>query len=239
MYIPFDRVQDIAFSHDGGRVAYTAVRNRKWFAAVADRKPSGDFEAGWTPVFPEGTVQVAPAEGRPDREYVILVNETRSNEYDAVEPIVFSPDGKRIAFAAKRDDHWLIVVDGMESSRKFELVWEPVFSPDSTRIAYAVKLLRKSFVAVQSATQSEWQDKIAVKMGAPFDSVTGPVFSPDGRNVAYGAFANGRWLVVAGLHRSEEYDAVWSPVFDATGSKVAFGAKKGKNVWWKVMKLHR
>lgn len=68
-------------------------------------------------------------------------------------------------------------------------------------------------------------------------------FAPDGRSVAY-AVARGdkRWIVVgekpfdpAQGRKGEEFDEVGPPVFSPGGTKVAFGARKGRELWWKVM----
>lgn len=75
------------------------------------------------------------------------------------------------------------------------------------------------------------------KYGGELSSNEDLAFSPDGRRFAYVACDNGDWIVVCGDQRSERFDIVRDPVFRRHGKKVAFGARKGRELWWKVMEV--
>ena len=63
-----------------------------------------------------------------------------------------------------------------------------------------------------------------------------PAFSPDGKKIAYRATNKSDWdVIVAGDTIIDQFDLVGPPVFSPDGKKVAFGARRGDELWWKVV----
>jgi hypothetical protein len=44
---------------------------------------------------------------------------------------------------------------------------------------------------------------------------------------------------VCGDKRSETFDEIGEPHFAADGLRIAFGARKGRELWWKVLALEK
>lgn len=56
------------------------------------------------------------------------------------------------------------------------------------------------------------------------------------RQVVHGLFRPVQWGWSDVNQKSGAFDQVLTqPVFNADGTKVAFGARKGRELWWKVM----
>ena len=64
-----------------------------------------------------------------------------------------------------------------------------------------------------------------------------PFFSPNGRSVAYSATVEGRESVFVGENQAMEFDRVGVPHFSADGNVVAYDARKGRELWWKVVEV--
>ena len=62
-------------------------------------------------------------------------------------------------------------------------------------------------------------------------------FGPLPQQLAYAKRADGQWRLVVGGTESEPFDEVDKPQFRDDGKMVAFGARKGRELWWKVMVL--
>lgn len=74
--------------------------------------------------------------------------------------------------------------------------------------------------------------------GEEFDEVwSDPSFSPQGKALVYAAKKDRKWFVVVGEKKGQEFDFVWPPTFSLDGTRVAYGARKGRELWWKVLSL--
>jgi hypothetical protein len=62
-------------------------------------------------------------------------------------------------------------------------------------------------------------------------------FGPLPQQLAYAKKADGQWRLVVGDTVSDPFDEVDKPQFRDDGKMVAFGARKGRELWWKVMAL--
>jgi len=107
----------------------------------------------------------------------------------------------------------------------FDYTFQPAFSPDGRTVAYGARDGQHEFVVVGD------------KKGEEFAGVSNPTFSPDGKTVAYAAWEDRRNFIIAGDKRGEDFDHVEPPIFSPDGKKLAFYAVRGKEIWWKVMKL--
>src|SRR5512139_1719013 len=61
-------------------------------------------------------------------------------------------------------------------------------------------------------------------------------FSPDGEHHAFTARDKAfRHFVVLDGKRREDFDGIGKFAFSPDGKKLAFGARKGRQLWWKVL----
>ena len=151
--------------------------------------------------------------------------------------IFFCPDATRWAYLASDwDDEGAfdyIAVNGKPADRlRFSRkeIRPIVFSPDGRRLAYVVSSNMKMQVVVDG------------RLGEPFDdteSVRDVIrFSPDSRHVAYVAYREGRGysVVVNGsVGEFQDWADPGSLVFSPDSRKLAYGARKGRELWWKVI----
>ena len=76
----------------------------------------------------------------------------------------------------------------------------------------------------------------AEKPGAEeFRRVAHLTWSQDSKQLAFAGETAEGWRIVCGDKRSEPFDEVGPPHFSADGAKIAFGARKGRELWWKVL----
>jgi Tol biopolymer transport system component len=173
-----------------------------------------------------------------DKGYLLVTHDGPDVRYDAIGDLVFSPSGHVLAYRAKRGKKEFIVVEGKEGpefeageGRDFEAIDDPVFSPDGRKIAYAARQGHsKRSVVIRDDMESNFRK-------SSFDSVSSIVFSTDGARLAFAAKDESGSFIVVGDDRGETFDLVGAPVFNPDGTRVAFGARRGKQLWWKVMRL--
>jgi Tol biopolymer transport system component len=179
--------------------------------------------------------------GRDGRFFILLDDREVKADFPSVADPLFSPDGKRLAFRGIRDTMELfgelppihksdgrqcMVVDG-EPGEDNQSIWKPHFSPDSRRLIYSMKQKERWILVFGTE-----------KFGKEFDHVGEPAVSPDGSRFAFVAEIEDGSIVVSGDQRSERFDDIYgAPVFSPDGKKVAFGARKGRELWWKVMEV--
>ena len=225
----FEEISGPALSPDGNHVAYAAARGGKW-RLIVDGRVEKNLDGAVEDVAygPSGTL--AYVELR--KEKSVLVSGGRKSEpFDSISQFIFSPDGSRLAFIGYQGEMEYVVVDGRKVGKLpgggFEVF---AFSPDGKRTAFLQPL---------DFAKSP-KDCLVVdgRQGKAFDAISlGPVFSPDGKAVAIGVQEKGTCLVVVGEKRSEGFDRIEAPlIFSPDGKKVAFGARKGLELWWKVMR---
>ncbi len=246
----FDGVDFITFSPDGKRIAYRAREGDKHFMVI-DGKKGEVFDEVGRPIFSPDGKRIAYVAGEvvggskvdkesgpgmggaplgmgipmmgpgmmggreERRKYFMVIDGKKGEKFDEVGKPVFSPDGKRIAYRVREGDKWFIIVDG-KKGEKFDKVGDPVFSPDGRRIAY---------VAWESGKGLRY-NTIGVLVG----SMSG---------VPKPGMERGKYFVVIDGNKKkiEAFDWVGRPVFSPDGKKVAFGARKGRELWWKVIKV--
>ncbi len=218
----FEEIGILVLSPDGRTPAYSARREGKFLIVIGER-PGGDFDQVGDPVF--GAKGVAYRASRGGKWFVICRG-TKGAGFDRVGDPVFSPDGTRVAYPAMRGEKWVMVV-GEKPGEEFDGLWKPRFTPDGKQVIYSAKKGEKISLVVDG------------KRGEEFDGVTSDEASmnPDGSVVAYPAREGEKMLVVVGKNRSELFDQVGPPELSSDGKKVSFGARKGRELWWKVMEV--
>lgn len=146
----------VAFSPDGGRVAYAASLrvpaptaddpNATRLAAVLvlDDDDLGDF--GWVgaPVFSPDSRHVACLAGdtEVDEKFMVLDGKRVGGTFLTALPPSFSPDSRSIGFVARNDDAWFVVLDGQARGGCDSIGPENSrvgFTPDGTYTYVAVR----------------------------------------------------------------------------------------------------
>jgi WD40 repeat protein len=223
----YDKIDDLSFSPDEKTLAYAAREKGESFIVMGDQKgPS--FDSVRDPVFSSDGKRMAyvASSWKLNKDFVVLGLD-QGQKFDWIKDVIFSPDGKSLAYSAVDGNRSYIVLDGKKGP-EFDKVRYLRFSPNSSVFAYAAESEGRHFMVVGEQ-----------KGDAPGYAACGiPVFSPDGKTVAYKAILdNSKRSVVVGNRRSEEYTEIRNVTFSPDGKSVAFGAVRGRELWWKVMRL--
>jgi len=146
--------------------------------------------------------------------------------FDSLKALAAAPD--RPNTAAIGTQHGVLrVFLGGKQSQDFKSIEGLVAGPNRT-LAYRASDGDGWFVVRQFGYGQK------VKM---FKAIIGPVVSPDGNLVAYGASDGNSWRIVVGNAQSDAYDQVWTPLFALDNSNVTFAARKGREIFRKVLSL--
>jgi len=251
----FDYVGRPAFSRDGKQVAYEAKvgppENRKSRVIVGDRALKGDYEFVVGPTFtPDGKVLYAANRGGTFADkpidglattppaggtWIIGVgDELRDAVRDAEQirgGLMVAPDGKTLVYIARIAGQECVVL-GERPGPFFASIGRIGFSPGGKAIVYVAELAEntdksRNFRLVIDGNQAS----------EVFRYIENFAMSPDGNTVALKTHGKAGIQVVAGSHRSEIFDVVYDLNFSPEGRKLAFCARKGREIWWKVMDL--
>lgn len=221
----FDEIGRPILGPDGKTPAYTARKGEKWMVVVGE-KPGEEFdEVGDLPVFNPKDGSVAYRASK-DSEWFLVWGDKKGPEFDGVGEPVFSPDGTTVAYPVRRSQKWAVVV-GDKCGPWFDGVWKPRFTPDGKRVIHSAQQGEKIFLMIGD------------RRGEEFDGVTSDdaAMSPDGEVVAYPAREGDKVFMVIGGKRSEKFDQLGAPVLSPEGKKVSFGARRGSELWWKVIQV--
>ena len=168
-------------------------------------------------------------------------------------PALGGPAGARLAYLGRTEDGIVVVLDDLDLEGTWDAVGTPVFSPDGARLACTANLGNKAMAGTRFLSTA-WMDGAEVlaaeqevtpsvcflvvdgeRQAGDWQRAILPVWSADGSTVAYRAQSSEGWHVVAGQAASEAFDEVGVPLLAADGSSVGFAARKGREVWWKVL----
>jgi len=251
----FDYVGRPAIRRDGQQVAYEAkvgsAENRKSRIIVGDRALKGDYDFVVGPVFtPDGKVLYAANRGGRFEEKPIdglpmspplggtwsigIGDELRDAFRDAEQirgGLTVAPDGKTFAYIARIAGQECVIL-GERPGPFFASIGRIGFSPGGKSIVYVAELAEsadksRNFQLVIDGNQAS----------EVFRFIEGFTMSSDGNAVALKTHAKSGIQVVVGSHRSEIFDVVYDLNFSPEGRKLAFCARKGREIWWKVMDL--
>ena len=229
-----DAVSRLEMSADGRHFAYVVTADKflsSW--VVADGQKGPEFqEIGKLSFTPDGKVLYGAS--RHKTYHAVIV--TGTDEVDVpklnarIDRIFLGPDGKVKAYTVADGSAPLTLDDKKIKKEKN--------GPDGEIDALAIGTDGKTVAWRQWKSQRRtigpaW---IVVQGGKSeqYESAGRPVISAAGK-IAYAAKSNGKWFVVAGDAKSDEFDFAWDPSFSPDGKKVAFGARKGAELWWKVL----
>jgi Tol biopolymer transport system component len=222
----YDDIETLVFSPDSQKLAYRAIKEKKFLMVVNDKEVGGVYDLVWYPIFSPDSQKLAYIAQKEEKHFVV-VNGKEGKAYDLIHDIIFSPDGQEIAYVAETEDKYLVVRNGKEGKLYHVILGPPVFSPDGKKIAYVTREEKamKFFMVVNE------------KEGERYDDVGTPVFSPDSQRLAYRAKKVGRFhevivgnertcIVVVNGQEGKTYDDVWDPVFSPDSQKIAYRASR-------------
>ena len=238
----------VAFSSDGGHVAYGARRGDDRFVVVDGREgPQYDYIVSRSLALSSDGRHVAylatKHEGATRRQFVVLDGQ-EGPQYDYCNDtsmLAMSSTGQRVAYEAWKGEKCVVVVDGQEGP-EYDEVDEaapdgvthsrlgPVFSADGKRLAYMACKGRQA--------EAKWFAVVDGREEPSYRRTWAPRFSMDGRHVAYSAEApygdtGPREFVMVDGQPGPRYSRVKIAAFSLDGKHVAYAAKKGDD--WLVV----
>jgi hypothetical protein len=147
--------------------------------------------------------------------------------------LTLSQDGRHAAYHARVGDAHYVVLDGdpVDHQDTRGRAVRIRLSPDGRRLAYGIwnQTSNHLWWVVDSLPHEEFDFHVTALHF---------VFSPDSRHWAYTAFVKGLgWRVIIDGKPSEWMDWIdnASLVFSPDSRKLAYGARKGRELWWKVV----
>ncbi|MBI3272466.1 MAG: HEAT repeat domain-containing protein [Planctomycetes bacterium] len=235
----FDWVGTPLFDPAGSGMAYHASLGRNHFMVIGGKREEELDRIDSAVYSPEGSILAYGAEK--GGKVFLVVGGERGEEFERSEvklhyELSFNRDGRVVAYVAQKHVGQAVVVVGrrtgptftwVKSAEEFDSIWHPTLGPDGSVVAYIG----------QKGRPGKQRLVVGDRKGEEFTHVGRPVFSPDGRTVAYkAADSNWKWSVVVGGRKgTESFDDTGQPVFSPDGKRVGFGARKGRELWWKVM----
>lgn len=217
---PFDFVLGPSFSRDG-KVVYAANRRGEVGQNLPGR-PGNEWE--------ELLDRLKPPRGG---KWIIGIGGEQREVAAGVDTLSWAPgvtpDG-RIYYVAKKGEKECLVLDG-KSGPLYSSVRALGFSSDGKSISYIVRL---------GDDRSKPEDRLVMDgkvREEALGSMESYALSPDGKAVALKMITASGVQVVIGKQKSETYQLVYDLNFSPDGRKLAFCARKGREIWWKVMKV--
>jgi len=190
-----------ALSADGTRLAYIALRNRR-FSVVVDGKEGRGYDwIGGLAFSPAGPLAYPGREG--DHALMSVEGDrgvTPSAYRDVGDP-VFSPDGRRMAYWAWDGSNVRILVDGV-AGKPYDEVGQASFGPDGLHLAAEVRVGSKWLLLVDGAEGPEY---VPTKRGTGTATVFAPKEPGDWRQHHRNSwqFARADLLVYVGVKDGE------------------------------------
>lgn len=145
---------------------------------------------------------------------------------------------------------YIVVGDDQQRPKPFNDYSLPVFSPDGSKIAYFANCYYVFkdckpclFDGNQFAETKDYPYHLSPRYSLqPYREIPvtgvdrrdrGIVFSLDGKLIAYRDAR--RLRIVAGKQLGPEFDYVSDPMFSPDGTTIGYLARKGREIWWKVL----
>jgi len=239
---PFDFVFRPTFSPDSLHVEFVASEGDQ-LVSIRDGKRLTDGGSPLAGVVysSDGAHWATTTSDGKDRESLVR-DGIKGPEFSFAFAPCFSADGKKLAYLAHEGDRALVVVDDVRGP-SFDRAWAPTFGADGRDAIYVATQSKKQFVMRGSAKGEEF-DEILILEGASLPPLkmipgsstvvyrarNGGTYEPDARE-----YRNGDWFVVVGDRKVGPFDRVWEPQVLSGNRKVGFGARKGRELWWKVV----
>jgi hypothetical protein len=203
----------LAISPDGRRVAYPALRWRRW-CVVVDGQPGPGFdgigEIVWSPdgrhlayLAQRGRRWQVVRDGRPGWTGDSIFRQT----------LQFSPDSRHLVLVGRDRGRTHVVVDDRPGP-----AWDGV-----AQLTLAAPA-RLAYVGRQGPLARVVDGE---RPGPAHEQVAALTLGPDGRRRAYLARQGGRWRAVIDGREGPPFEALTTPVFSPDGTSVAYAARVG------------
>ena len=190
-----------------------------------------------------------PMPGLPGAKSVIVFGKQTfgAERDDAVAPCL-SRDGKQVAWVLREGaKHGVAFGDGKRAKASHDWVKALSFRPDEKELVFAAGTGGTANVALldpdggNQIDGAQWRIVRSDSTGPErvdtesFLRVAHVTWSQDSKQLAFAALTAEGWRIVCGAKRSEPFDELGPPHFSADGTRIAFGARKGRELWWKVL----
>jgi hypothetical protein len=219
----YDTINDLCFSSDGKRFAYTAKLGDKWFAVV-DGVFGEMFDYVSDFIFSPDSKRFTYA-AKVGGKWFAVVDGIRGEAFDYyIRSLIFTSDSKHLSYMGKiADCKWYVMVDGA-CVTILENTFLPEFFPDGRRFAYYTLLDGEWFVVV---------DGVRCKLIK--ETIDEFFFSPDGQRIAYKvredySSKNKFILITVDGIKGKDFDEIKEFCFSADSTRFAYAAKSG-NKW--------
>lgn len=127
----------------------------------------------------------------------------------------FSADGRHVAVTAVKDGRVVVFFDS-KMSGNYEAVRDLIFRGRLGDYAFISRKDGKESIVVNG------------KEGPSYETVGRPFFAPDGR-IIYTAKQNGKWIVAAGKHESDQFESPYpEPVVRSDGNRLFYIVEGGE-----------
>jgi len=253
----FYAVSSPTFSPDGKTVAFVtsdvASQGKKLISSlyVGGKKLAEHPTIGDVTFAPDG--KVAYVAGDVLENMYMVVGDKKEREFDAVFAPTFSRDGRKVAYLALKKStlkRRLFVVSGDYRGPEYSDMSPPIFTPDGNKVAYiagqpTMSRSGKFFIFIgdkQTETKCLAREDYNIILFTGIDERPKMLaISPDGSKTACKSadvgFNSVKWQIEVSNYLGPKFDDVGRPIFSNDGSKVAYWARKGRELWWKVMEV--
>jgi hypothetical protein len=221
----YERVARDSFVFSGGRFAYAARTNNRWFV-FENQRPGDPYDevAGssvcFSPTAPGAIAHLAYVAVRDGKTFVVLDGRAEP-PCDSVDDdrLVFNALGNRLACVVRRSGRASLVLDGKDGT-PFDEISRPLFSGDGAHVACAARNGVRWFVLLDGQPQPAQGAIVPGTLAMSFDGV----------RLAYAIrFGNGM-RVADGPNLGDVYDWVFddSLTFSPDGKRLAYAVRRGR-----------
>ncbi|MFO7446889.1 MAG: hypothetical protein R6W90_11015 [Ignavibacteriaceae bacterium] len=262
----YDGVWNPHYSPNSKRVAYFAKEDNKWFVVVDNKRSEGyndDSDPAsfilsrmrpGMPNIPIGVPIFSPDSKRlgywakEGNKRHMVIDGKKSEGYDDISIPNFSPDGKRVAYGVKEGDKWFMIVNEEKYSALYGII------PKEIPIdKYSIKVTRENVIVFSTSmdktayiclTDKGYCVAVNDKISEEYDLIGGAVVN-NGLGIVFRIHPSEGSLTLDGLDHlgtsllsfGSEYSGTPYLHVSSDGKKLAFGARKGRELWWKVIDI--
>jgi hypothetical protein len=182
------------------------------------------------------------------KSVIVFGKQTLGADRDDANSPRISPDAKQVAWILRSGaKHGVAFGDGKRAKASHDWVRALTYRPDGKELAFAAGTGGKPNLALldpeggQQIDDAQWHIVRCDSGGkehadeATFRRVAHLTWSRDSKQLAFAGETADGWRIICGDKRSEPFDEIGPPHFSADGTHVAFGARKGRELWWKIL----